>query len=429
MGEVGQTDTIDSHRRDILAARAKQATFRLQKLLQIGHKRFSNAHKRSSNAPVLSEALSYFEELCSGPDINEYHCSLMISACKSLDQLQKVHALMKTTSVTPNAAVYTALHQSYAKLGDAQAAVQALHEARSTRTIDAAKIGGITMNTLKGFLRRGKAGRAPPGSGKRQAWQYFRLMQQADMANDRHYTKMLEAAGQLGEVDHLLADLRRAAIRKNAAIFTTLHKVYVRLGHWASAGAVLREAQQQGLLDISDADRANDRPFSIRLLDIHTLKAIATNTLKTMCAQRAALLKIDGNAAPGGRISEEDASRLSTLEHGISSYLAAIREAGLVQPAHYSVLMASSADRSELVRWLDQMDQHGIRRDERCWTIIHKSFARLGDFNAAVDTLRDAQVRSYFLVFVPTIREIRYFYREMQRTNRESITMRSQVER
>eukprot|EP01052_Picozoa_sp_SAG31_P010354 SAG31_NODE_566_length_14037_cov_32.372148_2_plen_136_part_00 len=33
------------------------------------------------------------------------------------------------------------------------------------------------------------------------------------------------------------------------------------------------------------------------------------------------------------------------------------------------------------------------------------------------------QVRSYFLVFVPTIREIRDFYREMQRTNRESITM------
>eukprot|EP01052_Picozoa_sp_SAG31_P036421 SAG31_NODE_4544_length_3150_cov_1.620125_3_plen_225_part_00 len=33
------------------------------------------------------------------------------------------------------------------------------------------------------------------------------------------------------------------------------------------------------------------------------------------------------------------------------------------------------------------------------------------------------RVRSYFLVFVPTVREIRDFYREMQRTNRESITM------
>eukprot|EP01052_Picozoa_sp_SAG31_P016347 SAG31_NODE_1079_length_10031_cov_5.270741_4_plen_77_part_00 len=31
------------------------------------------------------------------------------------------------------------------------------------------------------------------------------------------------------------------------------------------------------------------------------------------------------------------------------------------------------------------------------------------------------QVRSYLLVCVPTIREIRDFYREMQRTNRESV--------
>eukprot|EP01052_Picozoa_sp_SAG31_P012033 SAG31_NODE_694_length_12769_cov_8.102447_8_plen_69_part_00 len=36
---------------------------------------------------------------------------------------------------------------------------------------------------------------------------------------------------------------------------------------------------------------------------------------------------------------------------------------------------------------------------------------------------QQTQVRSYFLVFVPTIREIRDFYREMQRTNRESVTM------
>eukprot|EP01052_Picozoa_sp_SAG31_P027232 SAG31_NODE_2532_length_5555_cov_2.362170_1_plen_234_part_00 len=35
------------------------------------------------------------------------------------------------------------------------------------------------------------------------------------------------------------------------------------------------------------------------------------------------------------------------------------------------------------------------------------------------------QVRSYFLVFVPTIREIPDFYREMQRTNRESVTIYS----
>eukprot|EP01052_Picozoa_sp_SAG31_P023461 SAG31_NODE_1936_length_6871_cov_3.385854_1_plen_191_part_00 len=33
------------------------------------------------------------------------------------------------------------------------------------------------------------------------------------------------------------------------------------------------------------------------------------------------------------------------------------------------------------------------------------------------------QVRGYFLVCVPTIREIRDFYREMQRTNRESVNL------
>ena len=39
------------------------------------------------------------------------------------------------------------------------------------------------------------------------------------------------------------------------------------------------------------------------------------------------------------------------------------------------------------------------------------------------ETQKKKQVRGYFLVFVPTIREIRDFYREMQRTDRESITM------
>eukprot|EP01052_Picozoa_sp_SAG31_P020832 SAG31_NODE_1583_length_7828_cov_1.884332_9_plen_286_part_00 len=43
-----------------------------------------------------------------------------------------------------------------------------------------------------------------------------------------------------------------------------------------------------------------------------------------------------------------------------------------------------------------------------------------GDVNTAAQLFK---VRSYFLFFVSNIREIRYFYREMQRTNRESITM------
>eukprot|EP01052_Picozoa_sp_SAG31_P030671 SAG31_NODE_3166_length_4601_cov_2.360729_5_plen_114_part_00 len=39
------------------------------------------------------------------------------------------------------------------------------------------------------------------------------------------------------------------------------------------------------------------------------------------------------------------------------------------------------------------------------------------------ETAAAMEVRSHFLVFVPTIREIRDFYREMQRTNRESVIL------
>eukprot|EP01052_Picozoa_sp_SAG31_P024977 SAG31_NODE_2161_length_6297_cov_1.823169_7_plen_478_part_00 len=51
--------------------------------------------------------------------------------------------------------------------------------------------------------------------------------------------------------------------------------------------------------------------------------------------------------------------------------------------------------------------------------------ADLDHINAKRPRLKSTmtKVRSYFLVFVPTIREIRDFYRDMQRTNRESITM------
>ena len=58
-----------------------------------------------------------------------------------------------------------------------------------------------------------------------------------------------------------------------AAIFTTLHKVYVRLGLFTEAGKVLRTAQHKGLLDISDTDKT--QPFEIRILDNATLRASA----------------------------------------------------------------------------------------------------------------------------------------------------------
>lgn len=55
------------------------------------------------------------------------------------------------------------------------------------------------------------------------------------------------------------------------AIFTTLHKVYVRLGLFTEAGKVLKTAQHKGLLDISDTDKS--QPFEIRILDNSTLRA------------------------------------------------------------------------------------------------------------------------------------------------------------
>eukprot|EP01052_Picozoa_sp_SAG31_P016283 SAG31_NODE_1073_length_10065_cov_2.176701_2_plen_437_part_00 len=55
----------------------------------------------------------------------------------------------------------------------------------------------------------------------------------------------------------------------------------------------------------------------------------------------------------------------------------------------------------------------------RHWS-VHRSTSGFGGPWTQIHTI---QVRSYFLVFVPTIREIRDFYREMQRTNRESITL------
>ena len=37
------------------------------------------------------------------------------------------------------------------------------------------------------------------------------------------------------------------------------------------------------------------------------------------------------------------------------------------------------------------MDEHGVRRDERCWTTVHKSLARLGDYSGSVETLGDSR--------------------------------------
>eukprot|EP01052_Picozoa_sp_SAG31_P058333 SAG31_NODE_17770_length_658_cov_1.194991_1_plen_207_part_00 len=75
-------------------------------------------------------------------------------------------------------------------------------------------------------------------------------------------------------------------------------------------------------------------------------------------------------------------------------------------------------------------EKQGYRLNATCdgclssgrWTLL--TFVRSSNvLKIYIDGLPFEQVRSYFLVSVPTIREIRDFYREMQRTNRESITM------
>ena len=72
----------------------------------------------------------------------------------------------------------------------------------------------------------------------------------------------------VGQLNCLLCALCRCP-----AIFTTLHKVYVRLGLFTEAGKVLKTAQHKGLLDISDTDKS--QPFEIRILDNATLRASA----------------------------------------------------------------------------------------------------------------------------------------------------------
>jgi hypothetical protein len=76
-------------------------------------------------------------------------------------------------------------------------------------------------------------------------------------------------------------------MRALVAIFTTLHKVYVRLSLFSQAGDVLKTAQHKGLLDISDADKS--KPFAIRILDNSTLSASAftpSNFPTPFCAKK-----------------------------------------------------------------------------------------------------------------------------------------------
>ena len=93
LGDDSGTKAGEKKRADILAARSIQASAKLQRLL-----------RRDRSA---QEAWEYFAELCAGPDMNEFHCSIMLTATTSPEQVQEVVDMAGRVGVRPNAAVYT----------------------------------------------------------------------------------------------------------------------------------------------------------------------------------------------------------------------------------------------------------------------------------------------------------------------------------
>jgi hypothetical protein len=83
---------LESHRQDILAARSMHASTKLKQLLRKPDKR---------------AAWDYFAHLCDGPDVNEYHCSIMLSVCRRAEDVDRVLALSSQGRVKTNQAVST----------------------------------------------------------------------------------------------------------------------------------------------------------------------------------------------------------------------------------------------------------------------------------------------------------------------------------
>lgn len=86
-----RTEALETHRADILAARSTQASAKLRRLLR---------------RERLKDAWEYFEELCAGPDVNEFHCSIMLRAATSPQEVQRVVDVAARAGVQPNAEVY-----------------------------------------------------------------------------------------------------------------------------------------------------------------------------------------------------------------------------------------------------------------------------------------------------------------------------------
>lgn len=91
LGDSSNSESLKTHRADILAARSTQASAKLRRLLRRKQKK---------------DAWEYFAQLCEGPDINEFHCSIMLSAATSPQEVQRVVDMAGRAGVQPNAAVY-----------------------------------------------------------------------------------------------------------------------------------------------------------------------------------------------------------------------------------------------------------------------------------------------------------------------------------
>lgn len=91
LGDSSSTEALETHRADILAARSTQASAKLRRLLRREREK---------------DAWEYFAQLCDGPDINEFHCSIMLSTAASPKEVQQVVDMAGRAGVQPNAAVY-----------------------------------------------------------------------------------------------------------------------------------------------------------------------------------------------------------------------------------------------------------------------------------------------------------------------------------
>lgn len=83
--------TLEENRAEILAARSTQASHKLKQLLK----------------KDVRLAWDYFAQLCDGPDVNEFHCAIMLRVCESLGQVQRVLMLMERTGVQANSVICT----------------------------------------------------------------------------------------------------------------------------------------------------------------------------------------------------------------------------------------------------------------------------------------------------------------------------------